>query len=103
MIPATLASLANDLHQAAARRCYADVQRLAVRLGAAAAEATGTLPAGDPAREEIAAWLKQRFESAEILVRIGRAAQADEFRRMVFLRRYLPQGGGPASRVRLQL
>ena len=104
MISSNLASLGNELQQAAARRAYADVQRLAVLTGEAAAAATRKLPAGDPAIQEIAGWLKQVFESAEILVKIGRAAQADDFRRTVFLQRYFSKGDdGQEPRVRIQL
>jgi len=90
MISSTLVRLSNDLRRAAARREYAAVGRLAVRVGAAAAEEAQTLPAGDPAIGEIAAWLKDIFGSTEILVRIGRASQANELRRVTFLQRYLP-------------
>jgi hypothetical protein len=88
MISSTLVNLSNDLRRAAARRAYADVQRLAVRVGAAAAEEARALPAGDPAVGEIAVWLTDLFDRAEILVRIGRASQASELRRVTFLQRY---------------
>jgi hypothetical protein len=103
MISSTLATLSDELRQAAARRAYADVERLAVRVGAAAAGEARALPAGDPGKLEIAAWLRELFSSTEILLRIGRASQADEFRRITFLQRYLPRQNRKAPRVRLAL
>jgi hypothetical protein len=103
MISSTLATLSNDLRQAAARRAYADVERLVVRVGEAAAEEARALPAGDPGIREIAAWLKELFSRTEILLRIGRASQAGELRRITFLKRYLPKQGSSAPRVQLAL
>jgi hypothetical protein len=101
MISSTLADLGNDLRCAAARRAYADVERLAVSLGAAAAEQVRSLPAGDPRIDEIAAWISEQFERTDILLRIARAAQADEIRRIPFLKRYLAQRTPRAAEVRL--
>jgi len=58
------------------------------RVGAAAAEDTRTLPAGDPGIRKIAAWLKDLFDRTEILLRIARASQADQLRRLTFLNGY---------------
>ena len=58
---------------------------------AAAAEETGTLPAGDPQILEIAAWVDELLEWTGIMLRSARAAQADELRRIPFLRNYLRQ------------
>jgi hypothetical protein len=91
MISSALTGLSSQLRRAIARRAYGDVQRLAVQLGAAAA---GEIP---EAKGEIAAWLKQEYECADILLRVGRAQKADTLRRMVFLQRYLP-GPDPFSR-----
>ena len=102
MISSKLAKLGNELSQAASRRAYADVERLAVRAGAVAAEEASALPAGDPGLQEIAMWLKELFDRTEILLRIGRAAQADEFKRLTFLKRYLP-ADGQAPHVQLAL
>jgi len=101
MISSTLTALSNDLRRAAARRAYADVERLVVRVGEAAAGEARALPAGDPGVREIAVWLKELFDRTEILLRIGRASHADEFRRITFLKRYLPRQDGLAQRVRL--
>jgi hypothetical protein len=99
MIVPTLANLSDDLRRAAARRAYADVQRLAVQLGAAVAAQARTLPAGDPRIVEIAAWLKEEFTRTEILLRIARASQAAELRRATFLQRYLKRPDRPLMRV----
>jgi hypothetical protein len=103
MISATLTNLGNHLCQAAARRAYANVERLAVTVRAAAEEAARALPAGHPGVAEIASWLKELYKQAEILVRIGRAAQACELRRITFLQRYLPSVDRRAARVKLAL
>jgi hypothetical protein len=99
MISPTLTSLSEDLERAAARRLYAEVQRLAVRLGEAAAAQARTLPAGDPGIAEIARWAKDKYSRAEILVRVGRASQAAELRRVSFLQRYLKTQDRPVRRV----
>jgi hypothetical protein len=103
MISPTLATLSNELRGAAARRCYADVERLVVKVGAAAAGEARALPAGDPGVREIGLWLKELFDRTEILLRIGRASHADEFRRITFLKRYLPRQDQRARRVQLAL
>jgi hypothetical protein len=103
MISSNLATLSNELRRAAARRAYAEVERLAVRVGEAAAAEARALPAGDPGVREIAIWLKELFDRTEILLRIARTSQADEFRRLTFLRRYLPGQDARAPRVHLAL
>jgi len=103
MISSKLANLGNELQRAAARRAYADVERLAVRVGAIAAEESRALPAGNPGRREIAAWLKDLFGRTEILLRIARASQAAELRHLMFLKRYLPRPDRRAEHVRLAL
>lgn len=103
MLSSTLAALGNELSRAAARQAYADVERLAIWVGEAAAEEARALPAGDPGVNEIAAWLKELFERTEILLRIARAAQADELRRLTFLKRYLPRQDRRSRQVQLAL
>jgi hypothetical protein len=103
MISLKLIVQGKDLQRAASRRGYADVERLAMRVGAAAAEEARSLPAGDPGRDEIAAWLKDLFGSTEILLRIARASQAEELRHLTFLKRYLPRPDRRAEHVRLAL
>jgi hypothetical protein len=103
MIASKLAILGNELQRAASRRAYADVERLAVSVGEAAAEASRALPAGDPGRREIAAWMKDLFGRTEILLRIARASQAEELRHLTFLKRYLPRPDRRAEHVRLAL
>jgi hypothetical protein len=103
MISSTLAALSDELLRAAARRAYADVERLAVKVGAAAAGEARALPAGDPWKREIATWLRELFTRTEILLRIARASQADEFRRITFLQRYLPRQNRKSPGVRLAL
>ena len=103
MISSNLAALSDELRQAAARRAYAEVERLAVKVGDAAAEQVRALPAGDPGVRDIAAWLKELFDRTEILVRIGRASQAGELRRITFLQRYLPAADRRAAHVKLAL
>ena len=90
MISSALMNLGKELRRAATRRAYGDVQRLTVTLGARAAEEVRALPPGDAGRAGIAAWLKEEYRRTEILLRISRAAQAKELRRVVFLQRYLP-------------
>ncbi|HEX3745136.1 MAG TPA: hypothetical protein VHW09_14430 [Bryobacteraceae bacterium] len=104
MTSPTLATLGSDLQKAAGRRAYADVQVLAVRIGEAAAAEVRSLPAGDAGIREMAAWLADLFRRTEILLRIARASQAAELRRVTFLRRYLlPQQDRRAARVKLSL
>lgn len=103
MISSTLATLSDELVRAAGRRRYAEVQRLAVQVGASAAEVARTLPPGDPGVREIAAWLKELFDRTEILLRIARASQASDLRRVTFLQRYLPVPDRRAARVKLAL
>ena len=101
MISSSLTAIETELRQAAARRAYNDVKRLAVGVGVAAAAEARALPAGDPGIREIAAWLNELFESTEIMLRISRASQADEFRRIAFLQRYLPRQQRPTPRMHL--
>jgi hypothetical protein len=103
MIPVALETLGSELRKAAAHRRYADVNRLAVQLGSAAAQMVGSLPAGDPAIRQIAAWLSELFKSTEILVRISRAAQADQLRQAVFVQRYMARQTPRPSQLRMQL
>jgi hypothetical protein len=103
MISFTLGTLGNELVRAAGRRRYAEVERLAVRVGAVAAEEARKLPPGDPVVREIAAWLKDLFDRTEILLRIARASQAGDLRRITFLQRYLPVPDRRAARVKLAL
>jgi hypothetical protein len=103
MISSKLAILGNELQRAAARRAYADVERLAVRVGEAAAAESRGLPAGDPGRHEIAAWMKDLFDRTELLLRIARASQAAELRHLIFLKRYLSRPDRRAEHVRLAL
>lgn len=99
MISSTLASLSDDLRRAAGRREYAEVQRLATQLGAAAAAQARELPAGDSRIAEIGVWLKEQYDRAEILLRVARASQAAELRRVTFLQRYLKVPDRPLTRV----
>ena len=103
MISSTLTAIETELRQAAARRAYADVERLAVRVGAIAAGEARALPAGDPGIREIATWLTELFEWTEIMLRIARASQADEFRRIVFLQRYLPRQYRQGPQMRMEV
>jgi hypothetical protein len=103
MISTTLATIGNEMRGAAGRRKYAEVQRLAVSLSEAAAEHARSLPPGDPQIREIGTWLDRQLETAGIMLRIGRAAQADELRRIPFLKRYLGQQTRAASQMRLDL
>jgi len=103
MISSNLTALSDELRKAAARRAYVEVERLAVKVGDAAAAQARALPAGDPGVREIAAWLKELFDRTEILLRIARASQGDEYRRLTFLRRYLPPAESRAARVKLAL
>jgi hypothetical protein len=103
MTYSTLDTLSKELLGAAARRAYGDVERLAVKVGAAAAGEARALPAGDPGIREIAIWLKELFERTEILLRIARASQANELRRVTFLKKYLPRPDRRAAHVRLAL
>jgi len=103
MISPALTAIETELRQAAAHRAYAEVERLAIRVGAAAAAEARALPSGDPGIREIATWLNELFESTEIMIRISRASQADEFRRAAFLQRYLPRRQRQEPRVHLVL
>lgn len=95
MISFVLTSLGKDLQRAASRRDYAEVQRLVASVAAAvAAEARA---AADTA--ELAAWWGDLFGRTETLLRIGRAAQADELRQVTLLKRYLSKPEIPAARV----
>lgn len=103
MISSALTAIGNELRGAAAHRAYHDVERLAMNVGAAAAEEARALPAGDPGVREIAAWLAELFDRTEILLRIARAEHADEYKRLTILKRYLPKEEARAPRVRLAL
>jgi hypothetical protein len=102
MISPSLTAIGTELRHAAARRAYAEVERLVVRAGAAAAAEARALPAGDPGIRDIASWLNELFESTGIMLRIARTSQADEFRRMLFLKRYLSRQYRQAPRVHLE-
>jgi hypothetical protein len=103
MISLNLSLLGDDLRRAASRSAYADVERLAVRVTAAAAEEARALATGHEGVAEIAAWLKDQFDRTEILLRIARAAQARELRQVMFLKRYLPRPDQRAAHVRLAM
>jgi hypothetical protein len=103
MIYSTLASMSNDLRRAAGRRAYGDVERLVASLCAAAAEQVKSLPAGDPRIREMAAWLDEQLQCTGTLLRIARAAQADELRRIPFLKGYLRRQSPAAPRIQLDL
>jgi len=103
MISPSLTAIGTELRHAAARRAYAEVECLVARAGAAAAEQTRALPAGDPGIREIASWLNELFESTGIMLRIARASQADDLRRVQFLKRYLPRQYRQTPRVHLEL
>jgi hypothetical protein len=95
MISAALSTIGKDLQRAASRRDYAGVQRLAASAGTAAAEearATGNTA-------EIAEWWRDLFARTEILLRIARAAQAEELRQVALLKRYLSRPEVRAARV----
>jgi hypothetical protein len=91
MISQALLHLEHDLRQAAGRRDYVVVQHLVAELGAAAVAEARALPAGDPQIREIAAWLTALYDWTEAMLRITRAAQAEELRRIPFLKTYLRQ------------
>jgi hypothetical protein len=103
MISPILDALSNALRHAAARRAYAEVQVLAVRAGEAAAQEAHALPPGDPGIAKIAAWLSELYARTDILLRIGRAAQGDELRRVLMLKRYTAGPYRPARRVRAEI
>ena len=103
MISPELVMLSNELVRAAGRRRYADAGRLALKVGTAAAAEARALPAGDPGIREVAAWLKDLFDRTEILLRVGRASQAAELRRINFLSQYLPRPDRRAAHLRLAL
>ena len=103
MISAALTAIETELRQAAARRAYADVERLVVSLCAAAAGQARALPPGDPRIREIAVWLDEQLERTRILLRIARTAQADELRRLLFVKRYLPGQHRQTPQLRLEL
>ena len=75
---------------------------MSVRAAIAAGEIRA-LPAGDPGIREIATWLNELFEWTEIMLRIARASQADEFRRIVFLQRYLPRQYRQGPQMRMEV
>ena len=91
MISVTLIAMSEDLRQAAARRAYGEVERLVVSFCAAAAAQARTLPPGDPQIGEIGSWLHGELECVGVMLRIGRASVAEEYRRIPFLKTYLRQ------------
>lgn len=103
MISPELTAIEKRLREAAARRAYNEIPSLAACVGAAAAEEAKSLPSGDPLLLEIGLWLQALYRDIEILVRIGRATDAGELRRVAFLRKYLPRGTGEVRRIHLQL
>jgi hypothetical protein len=103
MISGTLDALGNALRHAAARRAYVEVQQLAVRAGETAAQEAHALLPEDPDIAEIATWLSELYARTDILLRIGRAAQADELRRVLMLKRYTARPYGQDRRVRAEI
>jgi hypothetical protein len=91
MAATSLSSLETLLREAVASRNYAEVQRLVVLLGAATAEQVSSLSAGDPLILEIGGWLDDLLDWTRTMLRVSRAAQADELRRIPFVRSYLKQ------------
>lgn len=88
---ASLSTLETELRQAAGHRAYADVERLVVLLCAATTAQLHILPKDDPRIHEIAAWLHELLDWTGTMLRISRATQADELRRIPFVRSYLSQ------------
>jgi hypothetical protein len=103
MISSTLATMSDKLRRAAGRRAYAEVQRLVVSLGAAAAAEARGFPPGDARIREIAAWLHEQLDWTGIMLRTARAAQADELRRIPFLKGYLRRQVQAGPRIHLDL
>ena len=60
---------------------------------------SGECPIGDSRIAEIGVWLKEQYDRAEILLRVARASQAAELRRVTFLQRYLKVPDRPLTRV----
>jgi len=57
----------------------------------------------DTVVREIAAWLQAVYECTRVLLRVARTAQADELRRLLFVKRYLPRQHRQTPQVRLEL
>ncbi|HUI55142.1 MAG TPA: hypothetical protein VLY04_09230 [Bryobacteraceae bacterium] len=92
-----------DLRHAVEQRRYAEVERLVVSYCAAAVAQLKAFPAGDPKMLEIASHVDGLLEWTELMLRTARAAQADELRRIPFLRGYLGQVARKPARVSLDL
>ncbi|HUI55978.1 MAG TPA: hypothetical protein VLY04_13475 [Bryobacteraceae bacterium] len=99
MSTSPLASIETDLRRAAEQHSYAEVSRLVVLYCEAAAAQLKALPAGDPQMLEIASKVDGVLEWTGLMLRTARAAQADELRRIPFLRGYLGQVARKPARI----
>ena len=95
--------MSEELRSAAGRHAYAEVERLVVALCAATAEQARNLPAGDPQIRELATWLRELLDWTGIMLRAARAAQADEMRRIPFLKGYLRRQAAKAPQMSFDL
>jgi hypothetical protein len=91
----------NDLRSAVIHRRYADVGRLAQLFCAAATASAKPLPPGDPARAEIARHVEEVLEWGRLMLSVARAMNADELRRLPFLRRFGGSVEPPRGALRL--
>jgi hypothetical protein len=80
-----------SLRQAAVRREFRRVGSLLTALCTATASHVRSLPPGDPQIPVLAGWLCERLDCTHILLRSARAALAEEYRRVPFLKTYLQQ------------
>jgi len=96
-----LGEIESQLKRAAEERQYDAVDRLTLEYGDAARRAIAAMPSGAPQAFALARRVLDSLEQARLLVVTGRAATAQELRRIPFLTRYLP--GAPVRPPALRL
>ena len=84
-----LAQFENDLRSAVKHRRFAEIGRLAELFCAAAETRARSLPAGDPAREQLARHVEETLDWARTMLCVARAATTEEMRKLPFLTRYV--------------
>jgi len=95
----SLTRVEDRFRHAVESRQYGAADQLALQYGDAARDAVAALPAGDPARAQIARRVLDTLEWARLVLLIGRASTARELRRIPFLTSYMPVWRRPAIRL----
>jgi hypothetical protein len=103
MIPPRLEEIERKLRDAAARRRYPEVARLAREFGEATRAYAQSLPKGDPRGAEAARKLADVLSWTLVMMRAARSSCAAELRRVATATRYSRPYGNPSPPASINL